>query len=55
MSGLGVSCKRYSRPVCRRREISIYFCDPDDFKGFMLGGEAEIVEDRELKHKMAIM
>ena len=33
-------------------KISIYFCDTDDFKGAMFGGVAEIVHDRDLKHKI---
>ena len=33
-------------------KISVYFCDADEFKGVMFGGTAEIVEDRELKHKI---
>ncbi|MFW9866335.1 MAG: pyridoxamine 5'-phosphate oxidase family protein [Candidatus Thorarchaeota archaeon] len=33
-------------------KISVYFCDADEFKGVMFGGIAEIVEDRELKHKI---
>ncbi len=30
--------------------INVYFCDPDDFKGVMLGGKAEVVADKKLKH-----
>ena len=33
-------------------KISVYFCDPDDFKGVMFGGVAEIVEDRDVKRKI---
>ena len=32
-------------------KISVYFCDPQDFKGLMLGGEAEIVEDMDIKRQ----
>ncbi|MFX0025732.1 MAG: pyridoxamine 5'-phosphate oxidase family protein [Candidatus Hermodarchaeota archaeon] len=32
--------------------INVYFCDPDDFKGVMLGGKVEIVEDKKLKHEI---
>lgn len=32
--------------------INVYFCDTDDFKGFMLGGKAEILNDRKLKHEI---
>ncbi|MFX1411417.1 MAG: pyridoxamine 5'-phosphate oxidase family protein [Promethearchaeota archaeon] len=31
-------------------KISVYYCDPEDFKGIMFGGEVEIVEDLDLKH-----
>jgi general stress protein 26 len=30
-------------------KISVYFCDPEDFKGVMFGGEAEIVDDPKIK------
>ena len=30
--------------------ICVYYCDPEDFRGLMLGGSAEIVNDQELKH-----
>ena len=32
--------------------INVYFCDPDDFKGVMLGGNAEIIEDMNIKQKI---
>lgn len=32
--------------------INVYFCDPDDFKGVMLGGKAEVVGDKKLKHEI---
>ena len=32
--------------------INVYFCDPDDFKGVMLGGKAEVVADKKLKHEI---
>ncbi|MFX1314619.1 MAG: pyridoxamine 5'-phosphate oxidase family protein [Promethearchaeota archaeon] len=31
-------------------KISVYYCDPDDFKGIMFGGVVDIVEDLDLKH-----
>jgi len=30
-------------------KMCVYFCDAEDFKGFMLGGSVEIVDDKELK------
>ena len=32
-------------------KVSVYFCDPQDFKGVMFGGEAEIVEDMDIKRQ----
>lgn len=33
-------------------KMSVYFCDPEDFKGFMLGGSVEIVDDMKVKRKV---
>lgn len=33
-------------------KISIYFCDPEDFKGVMFGGEAEIIDDPKIKQNI---
>lgn len=33
-------------------KISVYFCDPDNFKGVMFGGEAEIIDDPKIKQKI---
>ncbi|OHB78437.1 MAG: hypothetical protein A2Z25_12650 [Planctomycetes bacterium RBG_16_55_9] len=33
-------------------KASVYFCDPDQFVGFMLGGEIEIVEDQRIKNRI---
>ncbi|MHA2283759.1 MAG: pyridoxamine 5'-phosphate oxidase family protein [Promethearchaeota archaeon] len=30
-------------------KMCVYFCDAEDFKGFMLGGSVEIVDDMKLK------
>ena len=32
-------------------KISVYFCDPEDFKGVMFGGDIEIVEDMDIKRE----
>ncbi|NVM35169.1 MAG: pyridoxamine 5'-phosphate oxidase family protein [Candidatus Lokiarchaeota archaeon] len=32
-------------------KVSVYFCDTEDFKGVMFGGEAEIVEDMDIKRQ----
>ncbi|MFX1457767.1 MAG: pyridoxamine 5'-phosphate oxidase family protein [Promethearchaeota archaeon] len=33
-------------------KISVYFCEPEDFKGVMFGGDAEIIDDVELKKQI---
>lgn len=33
-------------------KISVYYCDPDNFKGVMFGGEVEIVDDMNIKRKI---
>lgn len=33
-------------------KMCVYFCDTEDFKGFMLGGSVEVVEDDKLKKKI---
>lgn len=33
-------------------KIAVYFCDPDEFKGIMFGGEVEVVEDMDIKSKI---
>ncbi|MFX1493725.1 MAG: pyridoxamine 5'-phosphate oxidase family protein [Promethearchaeota archaeon] len=38
--------------IQRNPTINVYFCDPDDFKGVMLGGKVEIVEDKKLKNEI---
>ena len=35
-----------------RPAVSVYYCNPDDWKGVMFGGKIEIVEDSELKKKI---
>ncbi len=32
-----------------RPAVSVYYCNPDEWKGVMFGGEIEIVDDLELK------
>lgn len=33
-------------------KISVYYCDPENFKGVMFGGEVEIVDDMDIKRKI---
>lgn len=33
-------------------KISVYYCDPEDFKGVMFGGEVENVDNMEIKRKI---
>ena len=35
--------------IKKNPKISVYFCDPEDFKGVMFGGEVEIIEDMDIK------
>jgi general stress protein 26 len=35
--------------ITKNPKISIYFCEPEDFKGVMFGGDAEIIDDMESK------
>ncbi len=37
--------------IHKNPNVSVYFCDPDDFKGVMLGGEIEIVDDIDIKRE----
>ncbi|MFX1352767.1 MAG: pyridoxamine 5'-phosphate oxidase family protein [Promethearchaeota archaeon] len=32
-------------------KVAVYFCDTEQFKGVMFGGEVEIIEDMELKRQ----
>ena len=34
------------------KKIAVYFCDADEFKGIMFGGEVEVIEDMEIKSKI---
>ncbi|MFW9772419.1 MAG: pyridoxamine 5'-phosphate oxidase family protein [Candidatus Thorarchaeota archaeon] len=38
--------------IKEKSAINVYFCDPDDFKGVMLGGNAEIVDDMKIKQEI---
>lgn len=38
--------------IKKNSAINVYFCDPDDFKGVMLGGDAEIIEDMKIKQNV---
>jgi general stress protein 26 len=38
--------------IRKNPKISVYFCEPEDFKGIMLGGEAETIDDIEIKQKL---
>ena len=33
-------------------KISVYYCDPENFKGVMFGGEVEEIDDMEIKRKI---
>ena len=38
--------------LSKNPKMSVYYCDPEDFKGFMLGGSVEIVDDMKVKKKI---
>jgi len=38
--------------IKQNSKIAVYFCDPEDFKGVMLGGDVEIVDDVDIKRKL---
>lgn len=38
--------------ITENSAINVYFCDPDDFKGVMLGGNAEVVDDMKIKREI---
>ena len=38
--------------LSKNPKMSVYYCDPEDFKGFMLGGSVEIVDDIKVKKKI---
>jgi len=33
-------------------KISVYYCDSENFKGVMFGGEVDIIDDRDIKSKI---
>lgn len=38
--------------IKKNPKISVYFCDPEAFKGVMFGGEVEIIDDMNVKRKI---
>ncbi|TFG24661.1 MAG: hypothetical protein EU533_01865 [Promethearchaeota archaeon] len=38
--------------VKRNPKISVYYCEPEDFKGVMFNGDVEIIEDMEIKRQI---
>ena len=38
--------------IKKNAKIAVYYCDPEEFKGVMFGGEAEIIDDIEIKRKI---
>ena len=38
--------------IKKNQKISIYFCEPEDFKGVMFGGEGEIINDMDIKRQI---
>ncbi|MHA1902747.1 MAG: pyridoxamine 5'-phosphate oxidase family protein [Candidatus Thorarchaeota archaeon] len=38
--------------IRRNSAVSVYYCNPDEWRGLMLGGNIEIVDDSELKKSL---
>jgi general stress protein 26 len=38
--------------IKKNPKVAIYYCEPEEFKGVMFGGDAEIIDDIELKKKI---
>jgi len=38
--------------IKKNPKICVYFCDPEDFKGVMFGGEVEVIDDIDIKQKI---
>lgn len=38
--------------IKKNPKIAVYFCEPEDFKGVMFGGEVEIIKDMDIKRKI---
>ncbi len=38
--------------IKKNPKVCVYFCDPEDFKGVMFGGEVEVIDDMEVKRKV---
>jgi general stress protein 26 len=38
--------------INKNPKICVYYCDPEDFKGVMFGGEVEVIEDMKVKEKI---
>ena len=38
--------------IKKNPKISVYYCDPEDFKGVMFGGEVEVINDMNIKKKI---
>jgi len=37
--------------IKKNPKVSVYFCDPEDFKGIMFSGEVEMIEDMDIKRE----
>lgn len=38
--------------IKKNPKISVYYCEPEDFKGVMFNGDVEIIEDMEIKKQI---
>jgi general stress protein 26 len=38
--------------IRKNNKVCVYYCDPEDFKGVMLGGNAELIDELNIKKKI---
>jgi general stress protein 26 len=38
--------------IKKNPKISVYYCDPEDFKGVMFGGDVEVINDMNIKKQI---
>lgn len=40
------------KQIKKNSKISVYFCEPEEFKGVMFGGDVEVIGDMKIKRKI---
>ena len=41
-----------TKHIGKNPKICVYYCEPEEFKGVMFGGEVEIIDDMDVKRKI---